>query len=77
MERKITSNSNYYFTQETEDAIVKYNTSSDPIYKSKLFTQHLYHPFYKMAENIIHTFKFYYMDVNDIEDLKLDIVTMI
>lgn len=76
MERKTTS-TNYYFTQETEDAIVKYNTSSDPVYKSKLFTQHLYYPFYKMAENIIHTFKFYYMDVDDIEDLKLDVVTMI
>lgn len=76
MERKI-PNTNYYFTQETEDAIVKYNTSSDPVYKSRLFTQHLYYPFYKMAENIIHTFKFYYMDVDDIEDLKLDVVTMI
>lgn len=77
MERKISNNSNYYFTQETEDAIVLYNQSSDPIYRSKLFSEKLYYPFYKMAENIIHTFKFYYMDVDDIEDLKLDIVTMI
>lgn len=77
MERKKTNTSNYYFTQETEDAIVLYNQSSDPVYRSKLFTQHLYYPFYKMAENIIHTFKFYYMDVDDIEDLKLDIVTMV
>lgn len=77
MERKTTTNSNYYFTQQTEDAIVNYNRSSDPVYRSKIFTQHLYYPFYKMAENIIHTFKFYYMDVDDIEDLKLDIVTMI
>jgi len=69
--------SNYYFTQETEDAIVLYNSSSDPVFKSKLFTKHLYYPFYKMAENIIHTFKFYYMDVDDIEDLKLDVVTML
>jgi hypothetical protein len=77
MERKTTSSSNYYFTQETEDAIILYNQSSDPVLRSKIFTQQLYYPFYKMAENIIHTFKFYYMDVNDIEDLKLDIVTMI
>lgn len=77
MERKTTNTSNYYFTQETEDAIVLYNQSSDPIYRSRIFTEKLYHPFYKMAENIIHTFKFYYMDVDDIEDLKLDIVTMI
>jgi hypothetical protein len=77
MERKINNTSNYYFTQETEDAIVLYNQSSDPVFKSRLFTDKLYYPFYKMAENIIHTFKFYYMDVEDIEDLKLDIVTMI
>lgn len=77
MERKTSNTSNYYFTQETEDAIVLYNQSSDPVFKSRLFKDKLYHPFYKMAENIIHTFKFYYMDVNDIEDLKLDIVTMI
>lgn len=77
MERKTNNTSNYYFTQETEDAIVLYNQSSDPVFKSRLFTDKLYHPFYKMAENIIHTFKFYYMDVDDIEDLKLDIVTMI
>jgi hypothetical protein len=30
-----------------------------------------------MAENIIHTFKFYYMDVDSVEDLKLDIIRMI
>lgn len=77
MERKTSSSSNYYFTQETEDAIILYNQSSDPVLRSKIFSQQLYYPFYKMAENIIHTFKFYYMDVNDIEDLKLDIVTMI
>jgi hypothetical protein len=77
MERKTTSSSNYYFTQETEDAIILYNQSSDPVLRSKIFSQQLYYPFYKMAENIIHTFKFYYMDVDDIEDLKLDIVTLI
>ena len=69
--------SNYYFTQETEDAIVLYNATSDPVLRSRIFSQHLYYPFYKMAENIIHTFKFYYMDVDDVEDLKLDIVTLI
>lgn len=76
MEKKVTKG-NYYFTQETEDAIILYNQSSDPVLRSKIFTKHLYYPFYKMAENIIHTFKFYYMDVDDIEDLKLDIITLV
>lgn len=70
------ANSNY-FTKETEDYIVKYNTSTDPTYRAKIFTDHIYYPFYKLAENIIHTFKFYYTDVEDIEDLKHEVVSML
>ncbi len=77
MERKTTSNSNYYFTQETEDAIVLYNASSDPVFRSRLFSKELYYPFYKMIENIIHTFKFYYMDVESVEDLKHEVMAVI
>lgn len=66
-----------YFTKETEEYIVKYNTSSDDEYKNKIFTEHIYIPFYKLAENIIHTFKFYYTDVERIEDLKHEIVSVL
>ena len=66
-----------YFTKETEEYIVKYNTSNDPDYRAKIFTDHIYLPFYKLAENIIHTFKFYYTDVEKIEDLKHEIVSVL
>ncbi len=66
-----------YFTQETEDAIVKYNNTEDSDKKAKIFSDHIYFPFYKLAENIIHTFKFYYMDVDDVEDLKHKIITVL
>ena len=66
-----------YFTKETEDYIVKYNTSTDQDYRNKIFTDHIYLPFYKLAENIIHTFKFYYTDVDQIEDLKHEIVSIL
>lgn len=66
-----------YFTKETEEYIVKYNNSTDPDERQKIFTDHLYYPFYKLAECIIHTFKFYNTDVDQIEDLKCDIVRMI
>lgn len=66
-----------YFTKETEEFIVKYNTSTDPEYRAKIFTDHIYLPFYKLAENIIHTFKFYYTDVETIEDLKHEIVSVL
>ena len=66
-----------YFTKETEDYIVKFNTSTDQTYRQKIFTGHIYFPFYKLAENIIHTFKFYYTDVDKIEDLKHEIVSVL
>ena len=66
-----------YFTKETEDYIVLYNTSEDQEYRNKIFTDHIYLPFYKLAENIIHTFKFYHTDVEQIEDLKHEIVSVL
>ena len=75
MARKKSSNN--YFTKETEEYIVKYNISIDPDYRAKIFTKHIYFPFYKLAENIIHTFKFYYTDVERIEDLKHEVVSML
>jgi hypothetical protein len=70
-------NSNYYFTQGTQDAIVRYNSTTDLLARDRIFTQEIYYPFYKLVENIIHTFKFYYTDVNDIENLKLEIVSVL
>ena len=66
-----------YFTKETEEYIVKYNTSTDSEYRAQIFTDHIYLPFYKLAENIIHTFKFYYTDVDKIEDLKHEIISVL
>lgn len=68
---------NNYFTAETERYIILYNLTEDEEERSKIFTKHIYYPFYKLVENIIHTFKFYYMDVEKIEDLKYDIVSML
>jgi len=75
MARKKSSSN--YFTKETEEYIKKYNTSTDNDYRNKIFTEHIYYPFYKLAENIIHTFKFYYTDVEKIEDLKHEIVSVL
>ena len=66
-----------YFTSETEDFINKYNESTDQEYRNRIFTNNIYYPFYKLAENIIHTFKFYYTDVDRIEDLKHEVVSML
>lgn len=75
MARKKSSSN--YFTSETEQYINLYNTSTDNEYRNRIFTEHIYFPFYKLAENIIHTFKFYYTDVDQIEDLKHEVVSML
>ena len=52
-----------YFTTETQEAIIEYNKlCPDKDYKlrNELFNTKIYRPLNKLAENIIHTFKFYY-----------------
>jgi len=66
-----------YFNNETELAIRLYNETEDPTVRARIFSDHIYFPFYKLSENIIHTFKFYYTDTDDIEDLKHKIVTLL
>ena len=54
---------NYYFNQTTENAIIRYNNTDDVGLKNIIYNEHISFAFDKLAENIIHTFKFYYFDV--------------
>ncbi len=65
-----------YFTQDTENAIIRYNDSDDVVLRNKIYNEHIAHPFDKLAENIIHTFKFYYFDVPS-EDVKHEVVSFL
>lgn len=67
---------NQYWPPETDNYIIEYNSTENRDTKAQIFEKHLYYPFYKLSENIIHTFKFYYTDVDDIEDLKHRIIAM-
>jgi hypothetical protein len=61
MGRKKTKN--YYWTDDTEQAIIKYNSGDlDETQKNKLYNDEIEYPFNKLAENIINTFKFTYFD---------------
>ncbi len=51
-----------YFHEENEKAIVAYNNEESFHLRNKVYTQHIHKPFMKLAENIIHTFKFYCFD---------------
>ncbi len=66
-----------YFTAETEENILKYLSSEDEYERNSIYREHIEYAFYKLAENIIHTFKFYHTDSDSIEDLKHEVITVI
>ena len=63
-----------YFTEDTDLAIKEYLNSSDQAKRDSIFKHYLHYPFYKLAENLIHTFKFYYTEVDNLEDLKHEVI---
>ena len=69
-----------YFSKETENNIVKYN-SLDPIKdadeRSDIYQDHIHYPFFKLTQNIIHTFKFYYTEVENLEHLQHELITFL
>ena len=65
-----------YFTQETEDAIIQYNKSTDDRFKNKIYKEQIQYPFDKLAENILNTFKFSYFDVPK-EDVQKEVVAVL
>ena len=66
-----------YFTQDTENAIVLYNNTTDFELKSRIYHDRIHYAFFKLTENIIHTFKFYYTEVDNIEDLQHEVITFL
>jgi DNA-directed RNA polymerase specialized sigma24 family protein len=66
-----------YFTQDTENAIVLYNNTLDPEERSNIYRERIHYGFFKLTENIIHTFKFYYTEVDNIEDLQHEVITFL
>ena len=74
--RKRKKKSKNYFTNTTERAIIRYNNCSDPSLRNKIYNDYIAYPFDKLAENIIHTFKFYYFDVSSV-DVKHEVVSFL
>lgn len=68
---------NVYFTQDTEDAILEYLKTRSLKKRNKIFNERINYAFHKMAENIIHTFKFYYTEVDTIPELQHEVVVFL
>ncbi len=68
---------NNYFTSDTEEAILRYRNSKSLAERNRIYNEHIHYGFYKLVENIIHTFKFYYTEVDNIEDLKYEVISFL
>lgn len=66
---------NDYFTEATQAAILKYRECDKQHERDKIYREEIHQAFYKLSENIIHTFKFYYLDSESIEDLKYELIS--
>ena len=66
-----------YFTEDTDLAIAEYLATSNQDERDEIFKTRIWYPFYKLAENLIHTFKFYYTEVDDLEDLKHEVIVFL
>ena len=66
-----------YFTLDTQQAILDYRKETSLAKRNKIFNEKIYYAFYKLAENIIHTFKFYYTEVDNIDELKHEVITFL
>ena len=58
-----------YFTADVDLAIQEYLASSNQAERNEIYRTRIAYAFYKLAENLIHTFKFYYTEVESLEDL--------
>lgn len=63
-----------YFTQDTEEAILQYVNSEDEVERNLIYNSRIQYAFFKLTENIIHTFKFYYTEVDNIVDLQHEVI---
>lgn len=66
-----------YFTLDTQQAIIDYRKETSQLERNKIFNEKIYYAFFKLAENIIHTFKFYYTEVDNIDELKHEVIAFL
>ena len=74
--RKRKKKSNIYFGTPVQNAIIRYNNHDSPVIKNRIYKEHIQFAFNKLAENLIHTFKFYYFDY-PLEEVKHEVVAFL
>ena len=77
VKKKRKKKSKIYFGTPVQEAIIRYNESSNPAEKNKIYDEEIHAAFCKMAENLIHTFKFYYTEVDTIGELQHEVTAFL
>lgn len=62
------ANKKNYFSAEVDEAILLYNSSNDSQTRNKVYEKHIHDAIYKIAENLIHRYKFYHLPSDTIKD---------
>lgn len=69
-----TNTDKMYFTQDTENSIVEYNSTEDTQKRENIYNNKIKYPFEKLVENIFNTFKFSYFETSPL-DVQRETVT--
>jgi len=69
--------SNTYFTEDTQEAIIEYVLSTDQDMRNHIYSNRIEYAFFKLTQNIIHTFKFYYTDGESVEDVQQEVIAFL
>ena len=65
-----------YFTQDTENAIIAYNTEPDSELRNRVYNDYIHKPLFKMTENLIHRYKFYHFDAHT-KDVQHEVIAFL
>ena len=76
VKKKRRKKSKMYFGTPVQNAIIRYNATSNPAIKNRIYGEHIHKAFDKLAENLIHTFKFYYFDF-PLTEVKHEVVSFL
>lgn len=66
-----------YFTHDTELAIIKFVATEDIAERNKIYREEIHYALFKLTQNLIHTFKFYYTEETNLEDLQHEVITFL
>ncbi len=72
--KKRKKKSRIYFGTPVQEAIIRYNETDNLVIKNRIYSEHIAAAFDKLAENLIHTFKFYYFDF-PLSEVKHEVVS--